>query len=369
MARPKKVVKTRGVFEKVKGSGVWWIHFSDTEGKRRREKVGSKSDAIALYTSRKGDAIAGIKLPTKATAAPAITFGEMAVIGLNFSRREKRDYERETYRVKTLNAEFGHLAADAIRPADIREFLTDERRGWAKATQNKFLTTMNMIYRESQLASKIPETLNPCRQVEYRKYLPSRIRYLRDHEEAEILRAIRLFKYKEYEDHYLIAVHTGMRRGEQFGLSWSDVDLDHKIVTLDETKNGDPRIVKLNETALAAFERLWAKRQKRKEYRDAVFVTSRSDIPYKDPRMWFGAICEELKLTDVTWHILRHTFISRLVIAGVPMKAVQQFAGHKSIAMTERYSHLAPELTDEYLERLVKRPEREAKKGKILKMA
>jgi hypothetical protein len=54
--------KTRGVFEKPEGSGIWWIHFY-AAGKRHREKVGRKSDAIKLYQSRKADATAGRKLP------------------------------------------------------------------------------------------------------------------------------------------------------------------------------------------------------------------------------------------------------------------------------------------------------------------
>jgi hypothetical protein len=40
--------KIRGVYEKVLGSGVWWINYFDSQGKRRREKAGRKSDAITL---------------------------------------------------------------------------------------------------------------------------------------------------------------------------------------------------------------------------------------------------------------------------------------------------------------------------------
>ncbi|WP_084080804.1 tyrosine-type recombinase/integrase [Edaphobacter aggregans] len=45
----------------------------------------------------------------------------------------------------------------------------------------------------------------------------------------------------------------------------------------------------------------------------------------------------------MTWHLLRHTFISRLVMAGVDLRTVQELAGHKDIKMTIRYAHLAPE--------------------------
>ena len=65
------------------------------------------------------------------------------------------------------------------------------------------------------------------------------------------------------------------------------------------------------------------------------------------PRAWFElvmveAIKKQPLLQDVTWHIFRHTYISRLVMAGVDLRTVQELAGHKDIKMTTRYAHLAP---------------------------
>jgi site-specific recombinase XerD len=65
------------------------------------------------------------------------------------------------------------------------------------------------------------------------------------------------------------------------------------------------------------------------------------------PRAWFElvmleAIKKNSSLQDVTWHIFRHTYISRLVMAGVDLRTVQELAGHKDIKMTVRYAHLAP---------------------------
>jgi site-specific recombinase XerD len=60
------------------------------------------------------------------------------------------------------------------------------------------------------------------------------------------------------------------------------------------------------------------------------------------PRQWFEPAVKEARLAAFTWHCLRHTFASRLVMAGVDLRTVQELMGHKTIAMTCRYAHLAP---------------------------
>jgi site-specific recombinase XerD len=55
---------------------------------------------------------------------------------------------------------------------------------------------------------------------------------------------------------------------------------------------------------------------------------------------------------DFTWHSLRHTFCSRLVMAGVDPRTVQELLGHKNLTMVIRYSHLAPRHLSEAVERL-----------------
>ncbi len=57
--------------------------------------------------------------------------------------------------------------------------------------------------------------------------------------------------------------------------------------------------------------------------------------------MWRA--CKKAGLRNISWHVLRHTFTSHLVMKGVPLKAVQELMGHATIEMTLRYSDLSPE--------------------------
>ena len=67
---------------------------------------------------------------------------------------------------------------------------------------------------------------------------------------------------------------------------------------------------------------------------------------------WFAQAVREAKVQNLTWHDLRHTFASRLVMAGVDIRTVQELMGHKSITMTMRYAHLSPRHRTEALEKL-----------------
>lgn len=126
-----------------------------------------------------------------------------------------------------------------------------------------------------------------------------------------------------------------MRKGEQFSLTWDQVDLVNKNIHLDKTKNGSSRYVRLNSRALSTFIEL-------KHRHDRLGYAADGPIFWiKDPSAWFDPATKRAGIEGVTWHTLRHTFASRLVMRGVNLKTVQLLMGHKSIVMTARYAHLA----------------------------
>jgi integrase len=137
-----------------------------------------------------------------------------------------------------------------------------------------------------------------------------------------------------------IALMTGMRQGEQFAITWEEVDLNAGLVRLNQTKNGQGRFVRLNTRALAALK-MW---QERGLGKGRLFLNQK-------PR-WFTDAVKDAGLKNFSWHCLRHTFASRLAMAGVDSRTVQELLGHKSIIMTMRYSHLSPEHCSKAWEKL-----------------
>lgn len=110
------------------------------------------------------------------------------------------------------------------------------------------------------------------------------------------------------------------------------------------------RSIPLNSVALGALRALNATATS--EY---VFVNEHG-FPYRTIRPNFRRACRRAGLTGVTPHTLRHTFASRLVMAGVDLRTIQDLGGWRTIGMVERYSHLSPAYKALAVERIVMDP-------------
>ena len=108
----------KGVYEHPLGSKIWWINYY-VSGRRRREKVGRKSDAIALYQTRKTDALRGLKLP-ETVKRRRVLFEEIAGDALAYSREHKASYPGDKSTVAKLLPTFGKVAVEGITPQTIK---------------------------------------------------------------------------------------------------------------------------------------------------------------------------------------------------------------------------------------------------------
>ena len=136
--------------------------------------------------------------------------------------------------------------------------------------------------------------------------------------------------------------------GEQFNMLWRQVDFNREVIDLTKTKNGWPRLVPLNSIALAAL--VSHRGSKKVKASDPVFPLPGE---YADCGWWFDPAIKEAGIDDYTWHNNRRTFCSWCAMAGVSIKEIQELVGHRTIAMSARYSHLSPARTMAATERLV----------------
>ena len=129
----------------------------------------------------------------------------------------------------------------------------------------------------------------------------------------------------------VLALNTGMRRGELLGLSRKSIDWANKIATLGQTKNGDTRKVHLNDTAIEALRALPARLDGRFFPVKDAHTVSRS----------FGRAVKRSGIEDFHLHDLRHTFASHQAMSGTVGRGLQELLGHRDGRMTERYTHLS----------------------------
>jgi integrase len=348
MPRKENPKPVRGVFERPSGSGMWWINYY-VNGKQHREKVGRKSDAVALYQKRKADSRRGMKLP-ELRPAKVVTFGELAGDAVAYAKTHLKSWPDYDWKERTLREPFGGRPAAELTPGEIDRWLSANCK--TPATANRFRAFFSLCYRLGMENAKV--NANPARLVRARKENNARDRYLSREEYAELSRVIDRDCPRQLPA-FVISVHTGMRWSEQFALKWSQVDLKRRVIRLRETKDPTGRVqararnVPLNSVAVDAL----VEQQKMAPHKptDPVFPEAGDYCRY-----WFEPAMVEAKVAGYTWHCNRHTFCSWLAIAGRSIKEIQELAGHKTIAMAARYAHLAPETTVAASESIVTSP-------------
>ena len=331
----------RGIFEKVPGSGVWWICWFDQFGKRHREKAGTKSAAIALYRKRKTQALEGWKLPERLRRR-SVGFSELVDDMLEYSRMKHRPltYCNSQVRAEKLRVWFGNRPVDSTTTQEIERQLDQACRenDWRPGTVNRYRAMLSLIFRLAVENGKLSG--NPTRKVKRLKENNERVRFLTEEEERRLRTAIHE-ACPEHLPEFELALHTGMRKSEQYGLAWENVNTPLRVLTVLRSKSGEARHIPLNTTALDALDAL------RKLHPDSPLVCGGGKAPF-----WFRRVLRRACVANFRWHDLRHTFASRLTMAGVPSRTVLELLGDKTPAMILRYAHLSFEHELEAVEKL-----------------
>lgn len=164
-------------------------------------------------------------------------------------------------------------------------------------------------------------------------------------------------KDREFADHLkpavLLSLNTGLRRGELLGLRWSDVDLERRNLTVrgEGAKSGQTRHVPLNEEAQQVLK-AW---KEQPGLKGLLVFHGRNGVQLQNLRKSWQSVLDETpnRIENFRWHDMRHTFASKLVMAGVDLNTVRELMGHSDYKMTLRYAHLAPQVKAEAVSRLV----------------
>lgn len=201
---------------------------------------------------------------------------------------------------------------------------------------------------------------NPVSKVRKPKVDNRRVRFLTREEADTLLKRLRVESHETWEQ-ALLSLHCGLRASEIFNLTWVDVDIGHGLLTIKDPKNGRTRFAYMTQPVK---DMLLSKQ-----------IGKPSDLVFPGPdggkrreiSRAFERVVKILGLNDgvidrrdrIVFHSLRHTYASWLVQSGTDLYVVKERLGHSTMAMTERYAHLAPhnaQATVTTLENFIKQP-------------
>jgi integrase len=372
MAR--KGAMNRGLFQRT-GDACWWIRWNCTLGHEHRERIGPRALAREHHaTRRKGVREARREgreyCPTLEERARPIMFKDLCREYKAYAESNKRSHRDDRPRLARLLKAFRRKLARDITGQDVESLkatMSTTARGGRRggdpeergnplkvATVNHHLKLLKAIFNRGIKTGK--PTYNPVRAVKLFKENNARNRCLSIEEEA------RLFQYlpESIKPLVTVALHTGMRKGELLALRWNDVDFYTGTLRVREAKSGEGSSVVMNSVVRATLkevrrEQIRRAREQAKGEKEIlsvfVFCSHRGRFLHNLAKAWYAAL-EAAGIEDFRFHDLRHTFASRLAMAGVDLYTVQRAGGWKTAIMVQRYAHLSPDHMRAAVERL-----------------
>ena len=307
-------------------SGDYYLDYR-FNGRRVREIVGpNKKLADTIWHKRHAEMAENKFLDKRKDEK--IRFKDFGQIYLNnHAKVNKRSWDCDDRYIKKWAEYFGDKLLTEISSMEIEKYKA--KRSAEKAAPayiNRELACLKCIFNKAILWKKFYR-LNPMKGVKLFKENNQRVRYL---EKAEMFRLLDECR-GELKSIVMVAANTGMRRGEIAALKWGDIDLHSDNIYIRKSKSGHSRIVPMNRAVKEVFNSLYIRKAHGSEY---VFA--------RRHREGFEAAVERARILNFKFHDLRHHFASQASMAGMDMNTLRELLGHKTLAMTQRYSHLSP---------------------------
>ena len=255
-------------------------------------------------------------------------------------KREESTRSRYVSARKNLGRHFkGHTLAD-LSPKALSSYVQFRKEEGAKAaTVNRELGLLSKAF---NLALRQWEWCNdnPCSRIQREPENNTIDRWLTSEEDARLLNGAEGYLNGQLVEIIILAMNTGLRQGEILNVRWKDVDLSRKVITVQKTKNKDPKVIPLNQTV----SDMLLNKSKVVNISGYVFSTMNgTKISRWNLKREYANALRKANITNFRFHDLRHTFATRLVQSGVDLYRVAKLLGHRDISTTQRYAHHHPE--------------------------
>lgn len=356
-------------------NGVWEARYTagyDLNGKQVQKSVYASDERTVKRKLR----VALAEVDLVQTSYGTGTLGEWLDAWMKdykFRALEPITYTQYTRIIDTIiKPAIGHKKLSSIKTPDIQKFINSLQRdgirqdngagGYSTAYIQKIRNMLHDAF--DQAATNGMIVRNPVNGVEMPKQTKPQIRVLSHDEQERFIKALDGFELRPM---FMLALCTGMRRGELLGLTWDCVDFRNKTITVRQsaTRYKDPVTGQAVHTLKEP--KTWTSYRKipmvdniipilrnhmegqrihmtnpKWNPNDLVFCSSKGTIIEANTvNRYLNQIIKRAELEKFSMHALRHTFATRMMEAGVPAKVVQEMLGHKDVALTlNTYTHV-----------------------------
>jgi integrase len=332
---------------------IYWVAFKDAQTRKLIwERCGWASEGWTPEAAqrRRHELLeqdrAGDYKPKQERKSDQLTFGElMEKHYLPWAKENKGhsfgDFSRYA---NWLKPRFATKALKDISPLDLERLKREMRdAGKSEATTRHALCIMRQAFNKA-VVWRLWSGENPCKGVSFPSPNNARQRFLSQEEAVQVLESLRRHS-DQVARIAVMSLYGGLRLGEVLGLRWSNVDLKNGIIFVQDSKNRESRPIFITEPIKQILAELTP------GLPDEHLFQSKARNPVQQLSKFFALTIKKLKLNEgisdprerISFHTLRHTFASWSVMSGTPVYVVGKALGHRTLMMTVRYSHLAPD--------------------------
>lgn len=319
--------RDKGIFQRPNRAG-WWVQLM-VDGRRRTYRASTKTEAKTLYTRLRGEVLERRFDPEKYRAGNVVTVKQWIARCLEGSTN--RDQRKERQRADYWSALWGARALKEISYEDLRQHRAKMLASgdYAPATVNRYCSSLRRM-----MTLAVQDGVLDRHPMKGLKFLPEpqKDRFFSDEE----LQHLQRFLSKDEWRAVAVALGTGLRLSEQFNLSWKHVNEDGRTLTIPLSKSGKTRRVPISEDVMHLLQ---------DQFSASPWVFPDPLDPMQPRRPYpisdrFSDRLVQAGITGASWHCLRHTFASRLLLRGADIVTVSKLLGHSTLQTTMRYVHL-----------------------------
>lgn len=314
---------------------TWYVDYY-YDGRRVRKAIGTKKEAEMALTAIKADILRG---EYRFKRERSIKFEDFADEYLRYAKANKKSWKSDRVLLNRLVPFFRGKKLSKITPRLIEEYKLkriseckqrNKNKKVKPSSVNRELSCLKFMFSLAERWKLVND--NPVKEVRLFKEQKIAMKILTEDEAEKLIHN----SCEHLKPIIILALHTGMRRGEIFKLKWNDIDFNKHFIYVKETKSNVMRKVPMNSFVADTLKRI-------KREGDYVFYNPKTKDHITDVKKAFRAACRRAGIKDLRFHDLRHSAATSMVTGGIDLVTVAEILGHSDIKTTMRYAHPTPE--------------------------